>query len=259
MSADGKPLIIAHRGWSAKYPENTILAFDKAVQVGARAIEFDVQLDADGEAVVFHDFVLGRTTPEEEEIRVRELSTEEFLELDVGAYKSVDEFYDTPPALLSEVLGRYGNKTFLNIELKVFDIDDDEEVKTLAARTAELIEEHEWYLGIVSSFCPAVIRDLKKILPKISIALLGGKISEQNLLSHAIALHASAYNFDGRSGVTKADIQAIHKAGLKAYAYTINDLSRARDLSEMGIDGLFTDHPDLLLKSLTNTKTYSRI
>jgi glycerophosphoryl diester phosphodiesterase len=241
-------LIIAHRGFSGAFPENTLLAFDEAVKVGAPAMEFDVQLDADDEAVVFHDFVLGRTTPEEDEgTRVRDLTTEEFLELDVGAYKDF-EFYDTPPALLGEVLDRYAEKAFLNIELKVFDENDAEEINTLARRTLELIREHRWNNGLISSFCPAVLRAIKALDHSLPIALLGPKIHERNLLEDAIALGAKAYNFDGRGGVTPDDIAAIHRADLKAYAYTINDESRARELREMGVDGIFTDHPDLMLK-----------
>lgn len=243
-------LVIAHRGWSAKYPENTLLAFDEAIKIGATALEFDVQLDADNEAVVFHDFVLGRTTPEEEPRRVRELSTDEFLELDVGAYKDFDAFYDTPPALLSEVLERYSGKIFLNIELKVFDNNDHEEVKTLAARTLDLINEHEWSFGMISSFCPQILAEIRKTNQSLALALLGEKIADNNLLSDAIKLGAKAYNFDGRGGVTKGDIEAIHKAGLKAYAYTINDVTLAKTLVSFGIDGIFTDHPDLMLKEL---------
>lgn len=243
-----KPLVIAHRGFSAKFPENTLLAFDEAVKVGATAIEFDVQLDADDEAVVFHDFVLGRTTPEEDAERVRFLTTDEFLELDVGAYKDVDKFYDTPPALLSEVLERYNDKIFLNIELKIFDNDDDNEVKMLAKRTLELLKEHRWSKGLISSFCPQVLAEIKRLDASLPVALLGPTIEELNLLPQAIELKATAYNFDGGSGLKKSDIEAIHAAGLKAYAYTINDAARARELTAMGIDGFFTDHPDVMLK-----------
>lgn len=241
-------LIIAHRGWSAKFPENTLLAFDEAIKVGAKALEFDVQLDGDNEAVVFHDFILGRTTLDEDDIRVRELSTEEFLELDVGAYKDASDFYDTPPALLSEVLARYGNQIFLNIELKVFDESDHDEIKTLATRTLELIREHGWTQGMVSSFCPEVLSVIKRLDPGLPIALLGPKLSETNLLPAAIALKAVAYNFDGRSGVTRADIEAIHRAGLQAFAYTINDADQVKELREWCIDGVFTDHPDQMLR-----------
>lgn len=241
-----KLLVLAHRGWSAKFPENTILAFDEAIKAGATAIEFDVQLDGDDEAVVFHDFILGRTTTDAEPQRVRELATEEFLELDVGAYKDEDDFYDTPPCLLSEVLGRYNGKVFLNIELKVFDTEDSTEIETLARRTLELIDEAQWSHGMISSFCPQVLAEIKKTRSDLKLALLGPTIAEWNLLEDAKKLGAYAYNFDGRKGLTKADVDAIHAAGLKAYAYTINDVSRANELSEMGLDGIFSDHPNLL-------------
>lgn len=239
-------LLIAHRGWSAKFPENTILAFDEAIKAGALALEFDVQLDAEDEAVVFHDFILGRTTLDAEPQRVRELATEEFLELDVGAYKDEDDFFDTPPCLLSEVIDRYNDKIFLNIELKVFDCEDFEEVQTLARRTLEIIKEFNWSHGMISSFCPAILTEIKKHNKDLKLALLGPTISEQNLLSDAINLGAYAYNFDGRSGVSSEDIQKIHSAGLKAYAYTINDPKRASELKHMNLDGIFTDCIDIM-------------
>ncbi|MEW5822068.1 MAG: glycerophosphodiester phosphodiesterase family protein, partial [Cyanobacteriota bacterium] len=109
------PLIIAHRGFSAQAPENTIAAFDAAIKSGVPFIELDVTLTKDGELIIIHDDTLDRTTNGKG--LVSEFTLEELKKLDAGEW-FCREFKGEQLPTLSEVLDRYGNKIAINIEIK---------------------------------------------------------------------------------------------------------------------------------------------
>jgi len=107
--------VIAHRGASGYAPENTMAAFELAVEMGAEAIEFDVQMTKDGEIIVFHDYVLGRTASGEGLIMNKTLS--ELKTLDAGSWFS-DKFKDEKILTLKEVLEKIPKEIELHIEIK---------------------------------------------------------------------------------------------------------------------------------------------
>ncbi|RMF25458.1 MAG: glycerophosphodiester phosphodiesterase, partial [Deltaproteobacteria bacterium] len=109
-----RPLVIAHRGASGTLPENTKLAFAKAIDLGADAIEFDVQLTADNVAVVIHDETLDRTTSGSG--RVSETTFDKIRALDAGSWFAAS-FAGLEVPTLEEVLDAVGSRVLLNIEL----------------------------------------------------------------------------------------------------------------------------------------------
>ena len=110
-----RPVIFAHRGASALAPENTIAAFDLALEHHADAVELDVQLTADGHLVVIHDKSVARTTGGVGNVNTMHL--EEIKALDAGS--SFDaRFRGEPVPTLEEVFERYGGKLYINVELK---------------------------------------------------------------------------------------------------------------------------------------------
>ena len=110
-------LTIAHRGFSGQFPENTLLAFQEAIELGVEAIELDVQLSKDGEIMIFHDEELSRITGQKGYLKDR--SYAELRELDAsGAYQGVFGKQTIPT--LSEYLELTANKDILTIvELKI--------------------------------------------------------------------------------------------------------------------------------------------
>jgi len=243
-------LIFAHRGYSEKYPENTLLAFDKAIECGAKALEFDVQLNADNEAVVIHDFDLSRLSSEHkgEHIAVRDLNTEEFLELDVGAHKG-EEFYDMAPPLLEEVLDRYACDTYLNIEAKIKNNDDNTEVQALVKRILELTSTLNSENYVISSFSPTLIKVARSQSKFLPLAVLSDGLEDGFFLKEALEIGARSYHFNGNKLLSKEKINEIKNSGLKAYAYTINTPTKATELKDMGVDGIFTDSVETMLSS----------
>jgi glycerophosphoryl diester phosphodiesterase len=109
-----RPVIFAHRGASGYAPENTLTAFNLAVQQGSDAIELDVKLTADGQIVVFHDQTLERTTSATGKIGEKTLS--ELKELDAGSHFDISYLNERIPTL-EEVFEAVGQRTSINVEL----------------------------------------------------------------------------------------------------------------------------------------------
>ena len=161
-----RTLNIAHRGASSAAPPNTLAAFEKAVELGADGIEFDVHLSADGVPVVIHDFTVDGTT--DGSGRVAEMTLAQLEQLDAGS--SFDPAFagERIPTLV-QVLETCGNRLLLNIELKDLSLRDS------GLERAVIAQVEQRGLGnrvILSSFNPFSLRRAKKIAPRIPVGLL---------------------------------------------------------------------------------------
>ena len=117
-----RPLIFAHRGASAHAPENTLSAFELALEQGAHGIELDVKLTADGEVVVFHDPTIDRTTGGQG--RISQLTLAALRELDAGSSFS-EKFSGEKIPTLAEVFETIGRRAFINVELTNYSTRND--------------------------------------------------------------------------------------------------------------------------------------
>jgi glycerophosphoryl diester phosphodiesterase len=235
-------LNIAHRGASALAPENTTAAFEKAVGLGADAIELDLHLSRDGELVVIHDDTLDRTTdglgP------VYERSLEELKRLDAGRWFG-EGFAGERVPTLAEVLQRFAGKVALALEVKAgsafFPGIEERVVSTLRRHSA---------IGqtAVASFDHYALQRLKEIEPALrTVALLVGRpVSISGLAgpvkAEGVALEASL--------VTKTEVEACRAAGLQLVVWVVNEPAQMRHFIELGVDGIITDRPDLLRMAL---------
>ncbi|MBN2195935.1 MAG: glycerophosphodiester phosphodiesterase [Polyangiaceae bacterium] len=228
------PLILGHRGARQRAPENTLAAFDLALDEGAAGVELDVRLDGSQEVVVLHDRTLRRVTRELDPRDVETLTSAELATIDVGGNQRVPR--------LSEVLAwaaRRGAR--VNIELK----HDVSHPARLVARVAALLrrEPDAGYRCLLSSFHPGIVHQLARLIPAVPTALLVS--SPPQMAPPAAAWHAL-----GARGlhplatlVTPELIAAVGARGGVVNAWTVNDVERARSLAELGIDGLVTDDP----------------
>jgi glycerophosphoryl diester phosphodiesterase len=210
-------IIFGHRG-APGFPrrgENTTASFRKALASGAGGIEFDVRRCGDGSLVVIHDDTIDRTTKGRG--RVCDFSSEQLCQFEIP--------------LLTDVLDEFGTRCLLNIEMK------DPSIASDIKKT--VLERHLEQQVIVSTF---EWSDLTPLVPEIPIALLSSK--PENLIASARALGASAihprYNI-----VSKALIDQAHDAELRVHAWTVNDPAEMLRLNTLGIDGIFTDFPEL--------------
>ncbi len=231
ISNEGHPsgmfLIIGHRGASGTEPENTLRSFRKAVDVGADGIELDVHRCATGELVVIHDHTVDRTTDGSGE--VSELSLDRLRELDAGSGERIP--------LLTEVLDLIEGRVLVNIELK----GDD-----TARGVSSVISS---YLGrgygpddlLVSSFKPTELSDLISIRDDIRIGVLFEDHPDMYLdFAHQIG----AYSVHPRKDLaTPSLVRRSVDMGCHVLTWSVNDREEADVLMSMGINGIFTDHP----------------
>ena len=243
-----RPTIFAHRGASAYAPENTLAAFQLALEQRSPAIELDAKLTADGEVVVIHDQTVDRTTNGSGVVRKLPLAA--LRELDAGA-KFDAKFKGEKIPTLAEVFEAVGSKLFINIEITNYASPFDD----LPVKVAELVKRHSLQDRVLfSSFFDLSLCRAHRIAPEVPLGLLafpGIKgIFARSLLGKLTpyqALHPEA------GDVTPHLLERVHRHNRRIYAYTVNDPQNMRHLFTMGIDGIFTDDPLLALQVLAES------
>ncbi len=233
--------LIAHRGASPYAPENTIAAFDKARELGARAIELDIMISADGELFVLHDETLERTTNGRG--KIGSVSSDYIATLDAGSWFSEQFSGEKVPKLSETLLWFAEHKLQANIEIKP---PAGCAKKTVDAFVA-CINRYwppELVLPLVSSFNADVLRLCAQLLPELPLGLLYCKWQPdwQDLAKevHATSVHLNQCLF------TRKRMQAIQSAGYKTCVYTVNSRRKASRYFDWGADSVLTDYPDLM-------------
>jgi len=233
--------IIAHRGASAYAPENTIAAFDQAKALGGRMIEFDVMLSADGEAFVFHDDALKRTTNGSGEFG---LVTSEYLRsLDAGSWFSKQFHGEEIPTFYEVLKWLEVHNMQANIEIKPY--PNCTEQTTLAVLSAiNQVWPSDKKLPLISSFDRDALKLCRQMSPNMSLGLLLHHWDNNwQELAHelgCISVHLNKWI------VTKNRINEIKEAGYKVCVYTVNSKRQAKKLFRWGVDAIFSDYPDLV-------------
>ncbi len=240
--------IIAHRGASAYYPENTIISFESAMTMAADMIELDVQLTSDGEVVVFHDEKISRCTGGRGSIADYPLA--KLKKLDAGSWFDKKFQGERIPTLL-EVLGLCKNKIAVNIEIKAEAVKDSIS-GGIEEKSLDMVEKTGMRRHVVfSSFDPRAIRHLKQMDGNIPVAVLFEKKHYALHVPSAIvsALDADVFNCS-RHELNKTWLADLKAHGIPVNIYTINDEKNMRRLLALGVDGIFTNRPDILKKAL---------
>lgn len=222
-------LKIAHRGAKGYAPENTLIAFQKAIDLGCDAIELDVHLSLDGEIVVIHDEKIDRTTNGTG--FVNQLST-----------KSLNTFLienEHKIPTLKEVFDLVNRKCFINIELKSFDTSE----KVVALIEDYIVKKNWNYTDfLVSSFDWNALQNLRFLNEQIPI----GVLIETNLdLAFAFAKFIKAevllpyFHLLNRENVIK-----LQEKGFKVIVWTVNEEEDIQKIKKLNIDGIISDFPD---------------
>lgn len=240
------PLIIAHRGWSARAPENTLSAFRLAMEFGVDGLELDVHMSRDGHVVVCHDERLERTT--DGRGHIVEHSLEQLKQLDAGSWFSKEYAGERIPTLreLLEGITKSKWRGLINIELKsgVVRYPGLEQAVADLVREFDLVEE-----VLISSFNHYSLVEIRRIASEIKTAPLyiSGLYQPweyaRSLGSQALhPMHAAAQ---------PEIIAGAHAAGVLVNTWTIDQPDLARRLSDAGIDGIITNRPDEIRRALT--------
>lgn len=232
---DHYPVIVGHRGASGLAPENTLAAFQIAIDLGIDGIELDVQRSADGELVVFHDDNLERTSNGTG--LLREKAWSELQKLDAGSWFGAQFAGEGIPSLRQVFERCRQHPLIIHIELK-----DPFLFAGIEREVIDLIHE----FGFVSrcqirSFDHEALHRVYELAPEIAISELWYHQLPNEGENRFKTINAYYAHYDA------ASIEALHQRGLKATAWTVNDLDVAKTLIEAGIDGLTSDYPDRLL------------
>lgn len=230
---------IAHRGASAVCPENTMVAFERSLQLGATGIETDVQLSSDGKLVLIHDETLSRTAGAEG--WVKDKSVEELRALDAGAWFHADFAGERIPSLDELFDLVRGKNILLNLELKngIISYKGMEEKIIQAIRDWDMEQQ-----VILSSFNHASLVRCKRLAPEIRTALLYME-KLYRPYDYAARLEASALH-PYKLAVTREEVAAALAQGIATHPFTVNNPAEMQELIDMGVQAIITDVPDVL-------------
>ena len=219
--------IIAHRGASGHAPENTMAAFQLAMEQGADGIELDVMLSKDGRLVVFHDHTVDRTTNGTG--RVKDMTLAQLQSLDAGNGEKIPT--------LEEVLKTYGGQLLINIDLRNYATPFD----GLARGVAELLSSNGFSRSvIVSAFNPFNLMRIRRLCPEVKVGLL----TLPNMANLWIwrlfkndALHPHYKDVD------RALVETARSHHQQVNVWTVDDPDEIRRLETLNVDSLITNFP----------------
>lgn len=239
------PPVIAHRGASIAAPENTLAAFQRAADLGARAVEFDVKLSADGVPVVIHDDTVDRTTNATGTVVA--FTAAALAALDAGSWFDPAFAGQGVPTLAATLALLAAAGLTYNLELKP-DAGADAGTTTTAAALAVATDQWPASLQppVISSFDTAALQQARAAAPAWPRALLVRDGSPDHWLAEAARLHCVAIHANQRL-LDDAAIAAVTDAGFALGAFTVNTPSHARTLWARGVAYIFTGDPAAML------------
>ncbi|MFF1573565.1 glycerophosphodiester phosphodiesterase [Leifsonia sp. NPDC058292] len=241
------PRIIAHRGLAIEAPENTLLAFLRALNAGASHLETDVHVSADGVAVISHDPDLSRTVGRD--VRVDQLTMAELRRVDLGHCQGY--------ASLAEALDAFPEARF-NIDIK------DAGASLPAARAIRetratdrvlitSVDEHRRRAAADALPGVASSASVRQVLPAILAAKLGLAPIARRVLRGLVAVQVPERRGFLRL-VTARTVSVLHRAGVEVHVWTVNEPKQMTRLLDLGVDGLVTDRCDVLKALVASRK-----
>jgi glycerophosphoryl diester phosphodiesterase len=232
-------MAIAHRGASSYAPENTFAAFDLALELGARELEFDVQESADGELIVIHDDTVDRTT--DGTGAVTGLTLDALRRLDAGTWfdrRYADERIPT----LAGVLERYATRARLHVELKG-------KTSLLTGKTVESIRRHGATGAVtLTSFQRERLVEARTCAPELPAGWLVRSVDDGVV---AAARELKLAQLCPRADIVTSElVQRLHGAGFEVRAWGVGTEALMERVVRAGADGMTVNFPDRLIAYL---------
>jgi len=233
---------IAHRGASGKYPENTRLAFVKAVEAGADMIELDCQLSRDGHVVVFHDERLNRIARAKGTVSGKTLA--ELKALDVGAWRK-KSFKGERILTLEEALECISGKADLCLEIKSY----DDTQPAIELKILFIVSRFDYLeRTVISSFNAGTLARVRELAPDATLGLIvGAAQSSGNSLASARALGAQSIHLQ-KELASREFLNRAWDDGFDVFVWTVNELREMKALAGLGVQGLISDFPEKLAR-----------
>jgi glycerophosphoryl diester phosphodiesterase len=238
--------IISHRGASAYAPENTLKAFRLAVEMGSKDFEFDVHQTRDGILVVHHDYSLHHTSGSD--VKIGDLTWAELKKINVARHYRADRAFQYVPRLeeVIDIIGPVAD--WLNFEVK----NDGNVYPGIEEKLLAFIKSKPGLFEktVVSSFDHGTLKRFRERSHDLKLAYLGHGLSTVLLLpalKKAKAVRAVNFHLALRIAF-RINISRIKKAGFNVCVYTVNSMKDAKRMQAIGVDGIFTNHPDIMGK-----------
>jgi glycerophosphoryl diester phosphodiesterase len=216
-------LLLGHRGARRYAPENTIAAFDLALEHGAHGFEFDVRGTSNKQSIICHDPRLNRLV-------VRKHTLKQLQE-------RLASSGECPPSL-EELLDRYAGEAFLNIEIKVRGMEE------VVAKAVRRVRPRRGYF--ISSFLPSVVRTLYAL----DSSLVLGTLAQTRWQLRRWHLLPTAYVVPHYRLLSLRLVQRLHAAGKTVITWTVNHPRHMLRAAKLGVDGIISDDTKLLVKTL---------
>lgn len=259
------PLVIAHQGGEGLFPSNTLYAFEQAHKMGVDMFELDIHQSKDGHLVVIHDDTVDRTT--DGQGKIADMDLVNIQALDAGYYWTEDG--TTYPyrgqgigiPSLAELFERYPDMPM------VIDIKDKD--TAYEARLCELIKKYDKANSvIIGSFHSSALKKFRQLCPQVATSMYPTEVRNMVLASHSFfkaffrpfsrrfsrpADYIAAQVPMRSSGITiihPGFVQLAKQHNIAVQVWTINDTEEMKHLIDLGVDGIMTDRPDLLLELL---------
>ena len=232
-------LVIAHRGASDYAPENTVAAFDLAIELGARHIELDVELSSDVHIVVIHDDTLDRTTNASGPVTDRTLA--DLRRLDAGSWFGARFSGERIPAY-TDVLKRYRGRAHLHTEIKGLS-------PLLARRVADVVRTRCMQEQVtVTSFLREQLEEIRDSAPELATGWLVEQVTDEVVAeAHALGLSQICPRADG---ITPELVSRLHGEGFVVRAWGVSSEEWMARVVASGADGATVNWPDRLLAYL---------
>lgn len=238
LRAPGAPLLrVGHRGAKGHAPENTLSSFTIAAAMGVNVVETDVHLSKDGQLVLIHDHTVNRTTNGQG--YVKDLTAAELRQLDAGSWYD-QRFAGERIPLLDELLAWAKDRVAVAIEIKNGPIY----YPGIVEKTIAALRRHDMACqAILISFDHLALRAAKARAPEIMTGILYvGGLADPVGAARAAAADALHPHW---AYVTADLVRTAHAAGLAISPWNPNDLPTLRLLSDLGVDSVGTDYPEL--------------
>lgn len=234
MLGGSVPIVTAHRGFSAAAPENTLPAFQLAIDQGCERAELDVQMTKDGVVMVTHDTNMRRCTGRNQNIY--DLTYDEVRKLDAGRWFG-KKYAGTKVPTLAEVLDLCKGKIELNIEIKPNAATPELETETLRIIHEKGFENN----CVITSQSYETLCKVKELAPGIST----GYILALGVGSYYDLPAADFFSVES-TFITSGMVQQVHLRGKTVSAWTVNREEDASDLLSLGVDDIITDKPGMV-------------
>lgn len=252
-----RPFVIAHRGHSMAFPENTIAAYRQAIELGVEMIECDVNISRDGQLVMIHDTTLDRTTTGTG--RVNTVTWEEIQRLDAGE-KFKPEFAGLRIPSTEETLLLYKEAGILGcFEVKGIDADES---KRIAAALVKLVVKHAMLDTIfISSYQHAALQVAKSICPEVLLAPErlpdDAPADPSEALRQAQLCHAPVLQHQ-YTVLTRDVVHLLHEHDIAVWSWSTNEESSMIFSIECGADALMGDDVQLMIDTLNRMQPSKR-